>query len=118
MLKAFFLTLMIVLVLVIGSHLFFPTLAAVIAGGIIAFTAQAWAILVASVVIFCVAVMLLFILTGTGFLILGIGAFVWTLLAIILFPVIFPIIVPLFIIFLFLSYFFRRQKRKKLEDQK
>ncbi|MEK6730803.1 MAG: hypothetical protein AABY34_01280 [Pseudomonadota bacterium] len=59
--------------------------------------------LVAGTVIFCVAVLLLFILTGIGALILGIIFFVWTVIAIILFPIFFPILLPLFLVFVFFS---------------
>lgn len=97
-------TLILLLILIIGWHIIFPLM-----GGVIAFSVAAWGALIASVVAFCVAIMLLFVLTGVGIFTLGAVFFVWTLLAILLFPVIFPIIVPLLIIFFFISYFRRKQ---------
>lgn len=98
------------LAFIIGWHLLFP-----IVGGIIAFTALAWGILLASIVIFCVAILLVFIFTGTGVFVLGVFAFVWMILAVIFFPIIFPVILPLFILFLLVSYFHRRKRRLEME---
>lgn len=103
--------LLLALGVIIGWHLFFPLLV----GGIVAITAAAWGILVASVVIFCVAILLVFIFTGIGAFILGIFAFIWMVLAIIFFPILFPILFPLFILFLVVSYFLRRKKRMEKE---
>lgn len=110
MLRAFLITLLLILAVIIGWHMFFPLLGA----AVIAFTATAWGVLLASVIVLCVAIMLIFIFAGAGFFIIGIGAFVWVVLAIALFPIIFPIVAPLFIIFLFLSYWQRRRNRKNL----
>lgn len=113
MMRALGITILVIFGILLGWFFFFPML-----GGIIALTAQAWAILITSVIVFCVAVMLVFVITSSGLLILGIGAFVWTLLAIALFPIIFPVLAPLFIILLFLAYIVRRQKRKRSNEQK
>lgn len=99
----------VVLAFVLGWHLFIP-----IIGGIVAFTVTAWAWLVATVIALCVAIMLAFIFTGTGIFVLGILAFIWTVLAIIFFPVLFPIIAPIFLIFLFISYMRRRSREKEI----
>lgn len=98
--------------IIVGWHFFFPLLV----GGVIAITAATWGILVASVVIFCTAILLVFIFAGAGAFILGIFAFVWLVLAVILFPIIFPIVFPLFVLLLIISYFVRR--RKRLEKEK
>ncbi len=113
MIRILGITFLVILGVIFGWFFFFPIL-----GSVIALTAQAWAILVTSVVVFCVAVMLAFVIAGSGIFMLAIGAFIWTLLAILLFPVIFPILVPLFIIFLFISFIARRLKRKRSEEQK
>jgi hypothetical protein len=104
MIKALFFTLLALLLVIIGWHLFFPFL-----GAVIAFTAGAWATLIASVIILCVAILLAFVFAGAGIFIFGIMAFVWVIIAIALFPIIFPIVAPLFIIFLFISYFCKKK---------
>ncbi len=105
--RTLLITILVLIALVIGWHFFFPFV-----GGVIAFSIGAWGALMASVVALSIAIMLIFIFTGTGVFILTIGAFIWTMLAIVLFPIVFPILVPLFIIFIFVSYFARRNKRK------
>lgn len=104
MIGTLILTIIILLALVIGWHLIFPIL-----GGVIAITATAWLVIVASIVAFCIAILLLFILTGAGIFILAIFALIWIIVAVVLFPILFPILVPLFILFLFISYLRRRQ---------
>jgi hypothetical protein len=104
---AFLTAIIILLALVIGWHLAFP-----IFGGIIAITATVWVLLVASVVVFSVAILLALMFTGGGIFILSLIAFIWIILAIIFFPILFPIIAPLFIILLFVSYFRRKQLKK------
>lgn len=101
------------LAIIIGWHLFFP-----IVGGIIAFTAVAWGILVASVIIFCVAILLVFIFTGTGIFILGAIGLAWMLLAVFFFPLVFPIVFPLFVLFIVVSHFLRKRKYRELESRK
>jgi len=104
MIKALLFTLLALVVVIIGWHLFFPFL-----GALIVFTAGAWAALIVSVVILCVAILLAFVFAGAGIFIFGIIAFIWVILAITLFPIIFPVVAPLFIIFLFISYFCRKK---------
>lgn len=83
-----------------------------ILGSAIAITATIWGFLVASVVVLSICILLLFILTGVGVFIVGISAFVWTLIALVLFPVLFPVIAPIFIIFLFLFFCLRKKPQK------
>jgi hypothetical protein len=109
MLKAIAATLIVVLAIFFFWHLFVFVL-----GSAIAITATIWGFLIASVVVLSICILLLFILTGMGVFIMGIAAFVWTLIAIILFPVLFPVIAPIFIIFLFL-FFYRKRNLKKLK---
>lgn len=107
MFRAFLFTLFIILALVIGWHLIFP-----IMGGVIAITATIWFALLASIVVFCIAVMMLFALTGFGIVAICVFFAVWTGVAVVLFPVIFPILLPLFIIFLFVA-IYRKVKRNR-----
>jgi len=94
-----------VLALVIGWHL-----AVAILGGIIVIAAAPWLFMITSIVAFSIGILLLFLFSGVGILILlGLGL-IWFLLAVILFPIMFPILIPLFIIMLFISYMRRKQK--------
>lgn len=95
-------TVLVILAVLLGWHWLFA--------GAIAVTATVWAIVIASVALFCVGILLLFILTGLSVFLIGIVGLVWTILAIILFPVVFPILVPLLIILLFISYIRKRQQ--------
>jgi hypothetical protein len=112
MLPAVVITLIILLITTLGWHLLFGIFA-----GAVAITAAVWGVVVASVVALCVATLLLFILTSTGMLIVGLLAFVWTVLAIVFFPVVLPVLAPLFIIFLFVSYVRGKQKRKAAQNK-
>lgn len=59
-----------------------------------------WSLLVLTVLLFCSAVLLLFILSGIIVGLIVVGAIAWTLLAIVLFPFLFPIVIPVLIILL------------------
>jgi hypothetical protein len=107
MLKAIAATLIILLTLFFFWHFF-----VFILGGAIAITATIWGFLVASVVLLSICILLLFILTGIGVFVVGISAFVWTLIALILFPVLFPVIAPIFIIFVFLFLCLKKRPQK------
>lgn len=100
--------LIVMLGLVIGWHILFPLLI----GGAIIVTAGAWGFIIATILLFCFCTLLVFIVTGIGALILGLLFLIWAAIAIVLFPILFPIIIPLFIIFLFVSYFRRKEKNK------
>src|ERR1700761_2116509 len=78
-------------------------LIAILGGSFILGTA-AWGVVVGTVFALCVGILLLFMLTGIGIIILGLFVAIWTIIAIVLFPVLFPILAPLFIIFLVISY--------------
>lgn len=96
------LALIIVLAVILGWHWLFV--------GAVAVTATVWAIVIASVILFCVAILALFILTGLSILAVGFIGVIWTILGILLFPVLFPVLVPLLIILLFISYI-RKNRR-------
>jgi hypothetical protein len=95
----------IILALVIGWHFIFPLL-----GLTIALTGAVWGVIVGTITVLCIAIILFFIFTGVGIFILGLLAFIWGLVAIILFPIIFPIVIPLLIILLFISFLMRRRR--------
>ncbi len=106
MFAAFAITLLIIVAMVVAWHIAFPLL-----GGIIAIGAGLWAIIVGVVVVMCAAILGMFVATGIGVVLLGVLAFIFTLVAIILFPILFPIILPLFIILLFISIFMRKKNK-------
>jgi hypothetical protein len=107
MLNILVLALILMFAAVIGWHLVVALL-----GGAFVIGTAAWGVVVGTVFALCVAIMLLFILTGIGLLLLGIFAAIWTVVAIVLFPVLFPILAPLFIIILFIIYMRRNQTKK------
>ena len=96
--------LIIMLLLILGGHI-----ALAILGGAVTISLTVWGLLVASVFFFCVSILLFFILTWTGVLVLGAIAAVWTALAIFIFPVLLPVLLPLFLILFFVSYIRRKQ---------
>lgn len=110
MIMAGILTIAIIILLacVIGWHAIFLTL-----GGVIAVGAMVWLFLVGSIVAFCIAIFLVFVLGSAGIFAIGILALIWTVLAIVLFPILFPLLMPLFILLLFISLWRRRQGRDK-----
>ncbi|BBB15415.1 uncharacterized protein RVIR1_09360 [Candidatus Rickettsiella viridis] len=96
--------LIIMLLLILGGHI-----ALALLGGAVTISLTIWGLLVASVFFFCVSILLFFILTWTGVLVLGFIAAVWTVFAIFLFPVLMPVLLPLFLILFFVSYIRRKQ---------
>jgi len=109
MLRSLAITLIILLLLILGGHI---TLA--LLNGAVAISLTVWGLLVASVFFFCLSILLFFILTWTGVLILGFIAVVWTVLAAMLFPILLPILLPLCLILFFVSYVRRKQNLDSL----
>jgi hypothetical protein len=62
-----------------------------------------WGLILAVMILFCVAILLAFVLAGVGLIVLGCLAFVALVLAAIAFPFLLPILIPLFIVWLFCS---------------
>ncbi|MHC4721146.1 MAG: hypothetical protein ACYS6I_00410 [Planctomycetota bacterium] len=60
-----------------------------------------WGVLVAGVVLFCVAVLLAFVFVGVGLVVLGTFALVGLILAAVALPFLLPLLIPLFIVWLF-----------------
>lgn len=112
MLSALLLTIAILIALVVGWHVLF-----IVLGGIIVITATAWIFIVVSILAFCIAILLGLVFTGVGAFVLSLLVLAWTILAIVLFPILFPILIPLFVIFMFISYW-RRKQSKEHGDKK
>ena len=60
-----------------------------------------WGIMVAGVVLFCVAVLLAFVFVGVGLVVVGTLALVAVILAAVALPFRLPLLIPLFIVWLF-----------------
>lgn len=96
---------LLIVILVVGWHIFAPML-----GLTVAFTGAAGGMVIATIGVLCVSIVLFFILSGIGMLILGLIAVVWTLVAIVLFPILFPLLVPIVILLLLIGFLFGRKK--------
>ena len=57
--------------------------------------------IIATIVLFCVGILLAFVFTGVGLLLVGVFAFVMIVLAAVLLPFIIPLLIPLFILWMF-----------------
>ncbi len=83
-----------ILFIVLGWHFIFALF-----GGVLIIGAAGIFIAITSIVLFCVAVLIVLTLPGSVALVLGAVFAIWTITAIILAPILFPIVLPLFIIF-------------------
>ena len=93
------LLLILLILLVIGGwHFVFAFL-----GGVLIIGATGILIAIASIVIFCIALLTSLSLPGMAVLMVGAVFAIWTIIAIILSPILFPIVLPLFIIFAYIS---------------
>lgn len=97
-----------ILALYVSLHLLFPIL-----GAMLPITVGIWSFLIAAVAVFCITILLLFVFTGFGVILLGVLSFIWMVLAVIVFPVLLPILLPLFIVVMFISYVRKRAKAKE-----
>lgn len=104
MFRSMAIALFILLLLIIGGHIALALFTGAVVVGV-----SVWGFLVASVFFFSLSILLLFILTWTGALIIGAIAVIWTIIAIILFPILLPVLLPLLIILFFVSYIRRKQ---------
>ncbi len=101
------LLILLILFVVMGWHFVFALL-----GGVLIISAAGIFIAIASIVMFCVAVLISLSLPGAFALIIG-GVFaIWTIIAIVLAPILFPIVLPLFIIFAVLVQYSKRTTRR------
>jgi len=96
-----------ILALVIGWHVIFALL-----GGAIIIGTAVWTMAVIGILVFCIAMLVAFSLTGLAGLLIGIFFAIWTVVAIIAFPILFPILLPLFIIYAFISMMRRKRQEK------
>ncbi len=62
---------------------------------------EVWGVMVAGVVLFCVAVLLAFVFVGVGLVVVGALALVAVILAAVALPFMLPLLIPLFIVWLF-----------------
>lgn len=76
------------------------------------FLATGWGLLVAIVVLFCVATVLTFVLAGVGLIVLGVLLFAGLAGAAAVFPFLLPLLIPLFVVWAFVA-FARRGKGVK-----
>ena len=60
-----------------------------------------WGLMVAGVVLFCVAVLLAFVFVGVGLVVVGSFVLVGLILAAVALPFMLPLLIPLFIVWLF-----------------
>ena len=103
--KIILFTLLLMLILVAAWHVLLPLLDISIA-----ITASVWGIAIATIVLICIATLLFFVFTGIGVLILGGFVFVWTILAIILFPLLFPALIPILLLMLVVAIISKKKK--------
>jgi hypothetical protein len=72
-----------------------------------------WGTILATVILFCVAILLAFVFAGVGLVILGCLALVMVILAAVLLPFMLPLIIPLFIVWVFCAVLRRRKPAKE-----
>ena len=69
--------------------------------GPVAVLVGGWGLVVSTVVLFCVAILLAFILAGVGLVVLGVLALVGLILVGVAFPFLLPLLIPLAIVWAF-----------------
>lgn len=72
-------------------------------GGPLGLAISAWGLLLAAVILFCVAILLAFVFAGVGLIVLGCFVLVGLILAAVAFPFLLPVLIPLFLVWLFCS---------------
>ena len=78
--------------------------------------ASSWALVITTVVFFCVAILLTFVFTGVALIILGTVALVGLIFVAIAFPFLLPLLIPLFIVWVFCAGVRKGKKQKILEN--
>ncbi len=109
MLRALAVGLIVVLLVIFAAHMAVPLVA-----GAITLSVGIWTFLIASVVAFCIMIVLAFVFTGIGLMIAGGAGFIWLLVTLVLFPFLLPILLPLFLVAMFISYVNKRRAKKEL----
>lgn len=90
------------------AHIFFPFLI-----GAVVITSTLWGFIIASIFIFSMTLILLFLFSGVGLFLLALFTSIWVVIAVALFPLLFPVLLPLLMVVLFISWV-----RKKANSQK
>lgn len=100
------LVILLILLIAIGGHYLLPLLGvAVIASSAL------WGVTLATVIFFCVGILLFFVFTGVGALIIiSVISFILTITALVLFPILLPLLVPLLIVLLVVGVLRRRNQ--------
>lgn len=62
-----------------------------------------WGVILAAIVLFCVAILLAFVFAGVGLIVLGVLALVGLILTGVALPFLLPLLLPLFIVWVFCS---------------
>ena len=65
--------------------------------------AKGWGLLVAVVVLFCAAILLIFVFAGIGLILLGALALAGLVVLGVAFPFLLPLLIPLFVVWLFVA---------------
>ena len=76
-----------------------------------------WGVMLAGIVLFCVAILLAFVFAGAGLVILGVFVLTGLTLAVVLFPFLLPVLIPLFIVWLF-CWILRRSKTDAVKSSR
>ena len=113
-LRSVLLTLVLLMLFCVGWH--YLALMPIFAGMAAMMTGGVWAILIGSVVAYCVIMLLAFVLSGIGLMLITIFGLIIALLALVLAPFAFPILVPLAIVLAFIV--IHRRRQHKLTKQK
>ena len=64
----------------------------------------AWGLILATVIFFCVAILLTFVFMGVWLIVIGCLALVGIILAVVAFPFLLPLLIPLFILWAFCAW--------------
>lgn len=63
-----------------------------------------WGLLVLSIVLFCIAILLAFVLAGVGLLVLGCFVLAGVIISAVVFPFLLPLLIPLFVVWAFVAW--------------
>lgn len=102
---AFLIAVILMLLLIVIWQVFLP-----LAGLTFVMTATLWTWLSITLSSFILAIILLFVITGIGVLFVGAGAFIWGIIALLLFPLLAPLILPGLIILCFCAVITRKKR--------
>ena len=102
--KALVIALVLMLLLLAGWYLILPVL-----GVAVVLTVAVWGVVLATVILFVLGILLFYLFTGVGILIICILGLVWFIGALVFFPFLFPLLLPLLILLLVIA-FVRKKK--------